>query len=383
MRISTHIGGRGLRGVAWACALALTLVACGDDPRPGDDTAGDALTDAADGDDDALEDVGPGDTAVDDDADTAVEDTALADADEDTGAVEDADTSDDTVDLDGADGEDLDATDVEDDTTLADVEDTSSDDALDVDEDETSAAGPFDDLAGLTDDTLRAALLERINGQTALGYAAEGIAREVMWAVLDVQGGRLECIYTGRTVAAENPTAPPLGTADLPDIDTTPNQDCRLPDGTADECLFNAEHSWPRSKGADSGPAESDLHHLFPAYDVANNRRSSYDFGETTCTGNACEWAEGGSELGEREDGSKVFQVRPKFQGDVARAQFYFAVRYQKGIDPTVEATLRAWHAADPVDDMERARNDVIEDWQHNRNPFVDRPDFVDAITNF
>ncbi|MFZ5949748.1 MAG: endonuclease, partial [Candidatus Rifleibacteriota bacterium] len=40
-------------------------------------------------------------------------------------------------------------------------------------------------------------------------------------------------------------------------------------------------------------------------------------------------------------------------------------------------------HREDPVDEEEKARNDRIENIQHNRNPFVDRPDFVDQISDF
>lgn len=37
-------------------------------------------------------------------------------------------------------------------------------------------------------------------------------------------------------------------------------------------------------------------------------------------------------------------------------------------------STLLAWHQADPPDDAERARNQVIFSFQGNRNPFVDHP---------
>jgi len=311
---ATQMAGGGLRGVAWVCAVALAFGGCGDDPRPASDadaadTRADAWDawDAADGAVDALgdaesdavtdaleEDTRPPD--VDADSDTADADTDVADADaDDAGA--------DTAEVDGADPDVVDVVDVADGDDVADTEvaaDTEVVDDLDTLDDEASAAGPFDDLAGLTGAELRAALLPRISGQTPLGYSANGLAREVMWAVIDVHGGR-------------------------------PN----------------------------------------------------YAFGVTTCVANACEWAENGSELGARDDGTKVFEVRLRYRGDIARAQFYFAVRYQKAIAAPVEATLRAWHADDPPDDEERARNDAIEGWQHNRNPFVDRPDFVAAIADF
>jgi len=51
------------------------------------------------------------------------------------------------------------------------------------------------------------------------------------------------------------------------------------------------------------------------------------------------------------------FQVRKKMQGDIARAQFYFSIMYNKPIPNDVEKVLRAWHKADPVSKGEKARN--------------------------
>jgi hypothetical protein len=44
-------------------------------------------------------------------------------------------------------------------------------------------------------------------------------------------------------------------------------------------------------------------------------------------------------------------------------------------------ATLLVWHFTDPVDATERARNEVVYSrYQGNRNPFIDRPGWVEAI---
>jgi len=41
------------------------------------------------------------------------------------------------------------------------------------------------------------------------------------------------------------------------------------------------------------------------------------------------------------------------------------------------------WHVKDPVDEFEENRNDIIyEDYQENRNPFIDHPEYVEMIYN-
>lgn len=42
---------------------------------------------------------------------------------------------------------------------------------------------------------------------------------------------------------------------------------------------------------------------------------------------------------------------------------------------------LTKWSDEDPPDAFEKHRNDVIySDYQHNRNPFIDHPEWVDSI---
>lgn len=79
------------------------------------------------------------------------------------------------------------------------------------------------------------------------------------------------------------------------------------------------------------------------------------------------------------------------FKGDVARSIFYMAVRfnglevvngYPEGIASQFGdlATLLDWHRNDPPDDFEMNRNNVVYQWQFNRNPFIDQPDMVEYI---
>ncbi|QXP59774.1 endonuclease [Olleya sp. HaHaR_3_96] len=78
------------------------------------------------------------------------------------------------------------------------------------------------------------------------------------------------------------------------------------------------------------------------------------------------------------------------FKGDVARSVLYMQIRYN-GLSiengyPTTSgqlgdlATLLEWHRNDPPDDFEMNRNNVVYEWQFNRNPFIDQPDLVEYI---
>jgi hypothetical protein len=195
----------------------------------------------------------------------------------------------------------------------------------------------------LSDEAL-ARELRRITGTHApIGYQT---AQDVIFAKLHNVAGKVECVYTGKV------------------IETV---------GEPSATIMNVEHTWPQSQGA-VGVAKSDLHHLFPTDSKANGIRGNFPFGLVTQP----TWQGGGSKC----DG-KRFEVRPVHRGNVARAKFYFAVRYQKKIDSSEEQVLRKWHQEDPVDAGEKDRNDRIENTQHNRNPFIDRPEFVERIQDF
>lgn len=150
---------------------------------------------------------------------------------------------------------------------------------------------------------------------------------------------------------------------------------------------FNTEHTWPQSKGA-TGIAQSDLHHLHPADQRTNERRGSHPYGEVV----RAEWSTGEgpaqASLGVDALGERVFEPRVDVKGDIARGLLYFFTRYSQSrtSDFTLAnfrhelPTLLRWHHGDPVSDAERRRNDAVHRVQGNRNPFVDRPEFVDAV---
>lgn len=149
--------------------------------------------------------------------------------------------------------------------------------------------------------------------------------------------------------------------------------------------VFNTEHTWPQSRFSNkfnSKIQKSDLHHLFPTYSRINSERGNYPFGEVNNERKvSCEASQSGPAM---STGKGTYFEPPQIhKGNVARAMFYFSVRYQIEIDPVQEEYFRAWHREDPVDAAERARNEKIAKVQGNRNPFIDNPEFVNQISDF
>lgn len=142
---------------------------------------------------------------------------------------------------------------------------------------------------------------------------------------------------------------------------------------------LNLEHTWPQSKGAKTYPAKSDMHHLFAASKESNSKRSNLPF----CIVESSFWELGGSALGIDYNSQDCFEPRDQHKGNVARAMFYFSVRYQLPIDSEQEHVLRNWHELDPVDDRETERNLVIQSIQGNINPFIMKSDLVNQIKDF
>jgi endonuclease I len=157
------------------------------------------------------------------------------------------------------------------------------------------------------------------------------------------------------------------------------------PDQIPDPAILNAEHTWPQSrfsKKFDQGLQKSDLHILFPAASKANSSRSNDEFGDVvTKLSSPCALSKRG--YTSAGDGRIVFEVPEEHKGNVARAIFYFAVRYKMPVGAEQEESLKAWHRMDPVDDAERERNAEIFSNQGDRNPFIDHPELVELISDF
>ncbi len=145
-------------------------------------------------------------------------------------------------------------------------------------------------------------------------------------------------------------------------------------DGILDTGGMNAEHSWPQGFFNQAAPMKFDLHHIFPTFISVNGMRGSEPFAEVS---QASYSTNSGSKLG-----NEGFEPCDAVKGNIARAILYFVVRYydrdiRDGVDYKVFWTgkvplLLAWDRQDPPDANERRRNDLIANYQGNRNPFVD-----------
>ncbi len=156
---------------------------------------------------------------------------------------------------------------------------------------------------------------------------------------------------------------------------------------------WNREHIFPQSRGGytdgtsstpdginvwlptnadDIMAGHGDAHHIRAEDGPENTARSNRDYGS---------------------DYNGPAGSQGSWHGDVARALFYMAVRYNAlslvNGDPADTpgnhimgdlASLLAWNHSDPRDDFEMHRNNVIYTWQFNRNPFIDYPDLADYI---
>ena len=158
---------------------------------------------------------------------------------------------------------------------------------------------------------------------------------------------------------------------------------------------WNREHIWPKSHGFPNQDdiAYRDVHNLKPCDRSVNASRGVKDFDN------------GGNNHEEAVDCLTDFdswEPADHVKGDVARILFYMVVRYDPGynyynesfdlelvdfttpdnFDPILGklSTLIDWHNEDPVDDFEINRNEIIYNYQQNRNPFIDHPDLVDYI---
>ncbi len=230
-------------------------------------------------------------------------------------------------------------------------------------------SGYYDGAEGKTGQDLRAALHNIIKGHTVISYDALETAYFYTDAYPD---GTLWDIYSN--------------------YHWTSGKVCGNYKGEGD--CWNREHTWPQSWFV-SGTPKSDLFHVLPTDGYVNNRRSNYPYGEV---GSATYTSKNGSKLGTCKTSGysgTVFEPIDEYKGDIARGLFYMSTRYytedsswsSSGMTTKCEIKewalkmLLQWHKQDPVSQKEIDRNNVIyASYQHNRNPFIDHPEYAEMI---
>jgi len=168
---------------------------------------------------------------------------------------------------------------------------------------------------------------------------------------------------------------------------------------------YNREHSFPKSWFADATPMYSDLFHLYPTDGYVNGKRSSFIFGEVS----SATWtSSNGSMLGSADPATNltgtVFEPIDAYKGDFARTYLYMATCYEDKIAGWASITsdaqailagntypayktvyvqlLLKWAQNDPVSQKETDRNNAVYGIQNNRNPFIDHPEYAEAVWN-
>ncbi|KAK7265363.1 hypothetical protein RJT34_32982 [Clitoria ternatea] len=162
---------------------------------------------------------------------------------------------------------------------------------------------------------------------------------------------------------------------------------------------WNREHLWPRSYGLIDGPSLTDLHNIRPADVNVNSSRGNKYYGECIASSAKCLRPANREAALDTETDKDRWAPPMQVRGDIARALMYMAVCYgfqQPGGNPGLRlsdtpnaekkemgllSTLLKWNDVDPPSKAEKLRNErICKFYQHNRNPFVDHPEYANLI---
>lgn len=153
---------------------------------------------------------------------------------------------------------------------------------------------------------------------------------------------------------------------------------------------WNREHTFPRSRGGFFDIEEDEIADgvdVFWTTEADSLRHGNSDAHALRAADAAENSTRGNQHYGEYVGPSGTLG---SFRGDVARSVLYMEIRYNglevvNGFPNTTGqlgdlATLLDWHRNDPPDDFEMNRNNIVFNWQKNRNPFIDQPLLVEYI---
>ncbi|HEX8270665.1 MAG TPA: endonuclease [Flavobacterium sp.] len=261
-------------------------------------------------------------------------------------------------------------------------------------------AGYYNNATG-TGYTLKSQLRTIIaNGHSDQGYNA-------LWTLFTNSAFR-DNYYEADGTLLDMYSEKPLG-ADSYEYSST-SQQCGNYDSEGD--CYNREHLIPQSYFEDFqvNPMKNDPFHVVPSDGWVNGKRNNLPFG---VVGTATYTSSNGSKSGNNSNtgyatgySGIVFEPIDEFKGDIARSIFYFATRYETFMDDFYAAAdgtstqakamfdgstnkvfsdtflniLITWHKNDPVSLKEIAINNAVYNFQGNRNPYIDNPNYVCLI---
>ena len=154
---------------------------------------------------------------------------------------------------------------------------------------------------------------------------------------------------------------------------------------------MNKEHGIAQSWwGGGTTGIGADLQHVMPSDATANSKKGNFGMGIVTSQS----WTNGSIKVGKGNAGNNgtvnMWEPADKWKGDFARAYFYIVTAYEEKslvqtegantmqnntypkLQPWAYELYMKWSREDPVDDMERKRNEAVYGIQNNRNPFID-----------
>ncbi len=244
-------------------------------------------------------------------------------------------------------------------------------------------AGYYDSANGLSGLALKTALHNIIKNHTVISYSnlytkyvlTDNKGSNIVWDMYsDVPGGTPPYVYHYNS-----------------------SDECGSY-STEGDC-YNREHAFPQSLFNSSGSIYSDLFNVYPTDGKVNGMRSNYPLAEV---GTATWTSLNGSKVGLGSFNDSIghsypytcFEPIDEYKGDFARTYFYIAVRYftedagwtsngmNSGCEPQVwaQSQYKKWAYNDPVSQKEIDRNNAVYGIQHNRNPFIDHPEWIDSI---
>ena len=200
----------------------------------------------------------------------------------------------------------------------------------------------------------------------------ESQVKDTLYGVVFLRDDSVHCIYSGLA-------------HDLPG-GVDPSQ--WIFESGTEVTSMNLEHGWPQSKGAGkSTQGNRNMHHLFPSRTAINTDRADFPYNDisdpTTQKWYYLDLVQNQVPANNidaySEFKSNVFEPRESVKGDIARAMMYFWTIYRADAEmadsdffESQRASLCAWHEADPVDDDEAMRSQLIAEYQSGlQNPFV------------